>query len=255
MNNRFITKTAAIIIAVMTSFASFAQDRIDKEVARLEKDSNVDVTYTERRNPKTKKIERQSIILNGNSKVQAQQLWRAFEAERENSISVTKKRNQSFVMKFEDKKYHSSYVLTVNDSKWSLVITKREPGVDDSDNGFSYNYSGDCFNDLTFNGHELLDNFEQLNNLYKLNDLDGLNDLDKLNGLEGKSGTVKVNGDVTVYDSNGNVIYRKVGNKSKDAAKSEAKKSSKTKSKSTSKTRTVTTTSNDGTCTTITYNI
>ena len=150
-------------------------------------------------------------------------------------------------MKFEDKKYHSSYVLTVNDSSWSLVITKREPGADDND--FSYNYSGDCVNDLTFNGLELLDNFEQLNNLYKLNDLDILND------LEGKSGSVKVNGNVTVYDSNGNVIYRKVGNKCKDAAKSEAKKSVKTKSKSTSKTRTVTTTTHDGTSTTITYNI
>ncbi|MDE5553813.1 MAG: DUF5024 domain-containing protein [Muribaculaceae bacterium] len=253
MNNRFITKAVAIIIALITSFASFAQERIDKEVARLEKDSNVDVTYTERRNPKTKKIERQSIILNGNSKVQAQQLWRAFEAERENSISVTKKRNQSFIMKFEDKKYHASYVLTVNDSNWSLVITKREPGADEND--FSYNVNGDCFNDLTFNGLELLDHFEQLNNLYKLNDLDGLNDLDKLNNLEGKSGSVKVNGDVTVYDSNGNVIYRKVGNKCKDAAKSEAKKSAKSKSKTTSKTRTVTTTSHDGTSTTITYNI
>lgn len=251
MNNHFITKTVAVIIAVMTSFASFAQERIDKEVARLEKDRNVDVTYTERRNPKNKKVERQSIILNGDNKVQAGALWRAFEAERENSISVTKKRNQSFIMKFEDKKYHASYILTVNDSKWSLVITKREPGADDND--LSYNYEGDCFNDLSFNGLECLDQLEQLNNLYQFNDIDGLSALDKLNVLEGKIDKSNLGNNVTVYDSEGNIIYRKIASQSKSAAKSEAKRSAKPKSTSKS-TRTVTQTS-DGTTMTITYDI
>lgn len=72
------------------------------------------MTYTEHRDPKTKKITKQNTILNGTNKSQADKLWKAFENERQNSVRVTKTRDQSFIIKFQDNKYSSSYVLTVS---------------------------------------------------------------------------------------------------------------------------------------------
>lgn len=224
MNNSFITKCAAIVIALLTSIASFAQARIDKEVARLEKSKDVEVTYTERRNPNTKKLIKQSIILNGDNKTQAEYLWKAFDEERENSVSVTKNRN-SFIIKFEDKQFISSYILKVDGSKWSLVVSKT--GVNDK--GYSYNDDSGFFNDLTFNDPQL----EQLNALSQLD----------LN-----------NGEVFVgYASDGTILYRKDSKTVKPSNK-KVNKTVKSNSKSHS-TRTVTKTSHDGKITTVTYDI
>ena len=252
MNNRFITKTAIVLIAIITSFSSFAQSRIDKEIARLEKDSNVEVTYTERRNPGNKKLIKQSIILNGNNKAQAENLWNAFEAERVNSVSVTKQRDKSFIMKFEDKQYHSSYVLTVNGTNWSLVVTKREP---DADNNFSFNYELDDLNDFNLADLGKLSQLSDLSNsLLQLNDfeLDTDGNIKSFRDAEGNVYISNTSSDNEIDDAIKKSVKSVVNSATKEAAKAASKAASKSKSNIK---RTVTTTSKDGTVITTSYNI
>ena len=87
MNNRFITTLLTLIAVVASSVNISAQANIDRLVRDLEKEQNVQVTYTEHRNPKTKKIIKQNTILNGNSESQARKLWKAFESERHFMVS------------------------------------------------------------------------------------------------------------------------------------------------------------------------
>lgn len=262
MNKYFITVVTAFVVAIVASFSCPAQARIDRIIKDLEKAQDVVVTYTERRDPKTKKMIKQSIILNGNSKKQCDMLWSAFEQERDNSVSVTKTRNRSFIIKFQDKNNESSYVLSVSGTSWSLVVSKRNNDAPDDDlswNEWGFNFDG---NDFAFNS------LDGLGSLGELNKLEGLSELNELNFNEGD-----LNGDVTVYDSEGNVIYRSKSNSSKDntktiiksGTKSSAKSGAKSKSRSKSKSKSTSisvngsnsvrtvTTSNDGKTTTTTY--
>ncbi len=229
MNNRFITTLLTLIAVVASSVNISAQANIDRLVRDLEKEQNVQVTYTEHRNPKTKKIIKQNTILNGNSESQARKLWKAFESERQNSVKVTKTRDTSFIITFQDSKYKSNYVLSVNGTSWSLVITKREPSDRDD---ISYNVDidfGDLDN-LCFNGGEL--NLEQL----KL--LDGLKSLSNIN-------INNIDGDVTVYDGEGNVIYKSKSTKSGKLVKSKSMSTSTKIRRSGRRTVTTYTTTND----------
>ena len=56
MNNRFITTLLTLIAVVASSVNISAQANIDRLVRDLEKEQNVQVTYTEHRKTKTKKI-------------------------------------------------------------------------------------------------------------------------------------------------------------------------------------------------------
>ncbi len=224
MNNRFITTLLTLIAVVASSVNISAQANIDRLVRDLEKEQNVQVTYTEHRNPKTKKIIKQNTILNGNSESQARKLWKAFESERQNSVKVTKTRDTSFIITFQDSKYKSNYVLSVNGTSWSLVITKREPSDRDD---ISYNVDidfGDLDN-LCFNGGEL--NLEQL----KL--LDGLKSLSNIN--------ININN----IDGEGNVIYKSKSTKSGKLVKSKSKSTSTKIRRSGRRTVTTYTTTND----------
>lgn len=221
MNNHFIAIFLAVITAFAASVTSSAQASIDRLVSEFEKDQNVQVTYTEHRNPKTKKITKQNTVLNGNSSSQAAKLWKAFENERQNSVRVTKTRNQSFIIKFQDSKYSSSYVLTVNGSAWSLVVTKREPTEDGDDVSFIGDIDLSGLDGLCLN----LDALKALDGLDNLNSLESLGELNNLN-------IKNINGNVTVYDGDGNVIYQSTKNKAKSSSKAKSRKQSGSKSKS-----------------------
>ena len=245
MNNHFIAIILAVITAIAASVTSTAQASIDRLVNEFEKDKSVEVTYSEHRNPKTKKIAKQNIVLVGHSNSQAAKLWKAFESERKNSIRVTKNRDQSFIIKFQDSKYSLSYVLNVSESYWQLVVTKREL----SENGDDVSFIGD----IDLSGLDgLCLNLDALKALDGLDNLNSLESLGELNNLNIKN----INGNVTVYDGDGNVIYQSTKNKAKSSskAKSRTQSGSKSKSKSSSNSlsrsgntivKTVTTTSTD----------
>lgn len=225
MKTTILSRILAVGIIMLTTLPVMAQGRIDKLVNQLEKKAEVTVTYTENRSPKTKKIVKQSTILSGNNSKDADALWQAFESERENSIKIVKSRNESFIIKFEDKNYSSSYVLSVHGGNWSLVISKKSPGFEDDDSlSFNFDFDGYDFSDLDL---ERLKSIESLNGLEGLS---GLNDLGgRLNGLE-------FSGNVKVYDKDGRLIYQTPGmDKQNNSSEPRSKKSrSKSKSKSTS---------------------
>lgn len=213
------TTAIVAIFAIVASASAAAQGRIDKIVKELEKDQRVTVTYTELRNPNNKKLYKQNIILNGNSKAQCEKLWNAFEQERENSVSVTKSRNQSFVIKFQDKESTSSYVLSIKGTSWSLAITK---------NALTDGYT-QLSGLLDFSG-ELYPNLDGLDCLSSLNSLEGLSipsDLDE----QVKRGKIEIHGsdgNVIIYDLHGNRILENTGK-----AKSKGKKNQTVRSVST----------------------
>ena len=84
MNRYFITVVTAFVVAIVASFSCPAQARIDRIIKDLEKAQDVVVTYTERRDPKSKKMIKQSIIINGNCKKQGEILGTAFDKKRHN---------------------------------------------------------------------------------------------------------------------------------------------------------------------------
>lgn len=243
MYTRIVTLTVTLIITLLSSFSALGQARIDRLVKEFEKEKDVQVTYTERRDPKTKKLVKQSIILNGNKKTQADKLWEAFEHERANSVSVTKTRDRSFVIKFEGNNSVSSYVLSVTNNNWSLVISKKGHEDDDEWPLSSSDIRGLDNMCLNLDGLDRLENLDGMLNLDALEALDGLDNLNFDN----------ISGNVTVYDSNGNIIYQSTDKPSVGSKKGSKKAKSESKSKSTSKstskngkTKTVTTTTVDG---------
>lgn len=227
MKANIISRFFALALAMMVTMSAAAQAKIDKLVSQFEKRQGVTVTYTETRNPKTKKIVRQNIILNGDNSADARQLWAAFEAERENSVKVVKTGNKSFIIKFQDKKGHSSYVLNVEGSTWSLVLTKQLGDYREQGDDMSLELSGYELNDLCF------DNDWSVN----LDGLDGQIDLKCLKSLE-KLKDLDFSGNIKVYE-NGKLIFEG-SDFSFDNNSSKTKSKSKSKSKSTSSTRTIT---------------
>jgi len=102
-----------------------AQGRIDRVIDDLEKKSDVETTYTERRTAKTHKLYRITIIVNFKKDEYYKRLAKAFEDEREKSVSAVKTRDQH-TYKFVDNKGTSTYTLYKN----SVVKTWR--GVEDN---------------------------------------------------------------------------------------------------------------------------
>ena len=109
MTRKLILTLATALIAFMAQ----AQSTIDQVVNDLEKASDVDVTYTERRTAKKHKLYRVTTIINFNNDAYYRKLAKAFEDEREKSVSAVKTRDQR-TYKFVDSKGTSSYTLTRN---------------------------------------------------------------------------------------------------------------------------------------------
>lgn len=256
MNNRILISFITVLFILISAVPSFAQAKIDKLVAKLENNPQVDVTYTERRDPKTRRMIKQSTILNGSDRKTAEALWKAFEEERPHSVSVTKSRDKSFIIKFISNDMVSSYVLSISGS-WSLVISKR-PIKDDENDDYSLNdFDFSDFNDFAFEMPELnfddLSALESLGCLGQLNNLEALGSLGQLNNLKLGDNFNSFSGNVKVYDKNGNVIFEKSDDKA-DKSKSKSKPKAKSKSTSTSistsnrngRTQTITTTTVNG---------
>lgn len=172
MLNKHLRIIIAVCLATFCVITGSAQAAIQKIVDQLEKEKDISVTYSERRNPSTKKIVSQSTYLSGRNRADADKLWKAFEDERKNSVSVTKERNSSFIIKFEDKEYTASYMLSISqNNSWTLVISRKQTGSKNSSS-----VDPDMFDSnlteaeqLAANIIESIDNAIENNNLAELN--------------------------------------------------------------------------------------
>lgn len=114
-----------ILIAVLVGLSASAQGRIDRVIDDLEKKNDVETTYTERRTAKSHKLYRITMILDFKKDEYYNRLAKAFEEERDKSVSAVKTRDQR-TYKFVDNKGTSTYTLYKN----SVVKTWR--GVEDN---------------------------------------------------------------------------------------------------------------------------
>ncbi len=112
-----------IAFCFSVNIISSAQKSIDNLVNKYEKDSNVEVTYMENRDPQTKEIVYKTLALKGDDAKKGQELWKAFEAERGNSVNIVKEKKKSFIIKFLDKNGYSTYILTIEKrGSWTLYL-------------------------------------------------------------------------------------------------------------------------------------
>lgn len=129
-----MTRTLLSAIALLCfALSSVAQAKIDKIIEDMEKRHDVETTYTERRAPRKKKLVRISRIMKFNDNKYYKQLVKAFEDERDNSVSAAKT-NEMMTYRFENSKGSSSYTLSWNPgyaSPYTLVMSWKSAEASD----------------------------------------------------------------------------------------------------------------------------
>lgn len=129
MARTIISAIALLCIAISAS----AQAKIDKYIEDMEKRPDVETTYTERRAPRKKKLVRISRIMNFQNPKYYQQLIKAFEDERGNTVSASKT-DKMMTYRFENNKGTSTYSLTWGQgysAPYTLVMSWRSQDADD----------------------------------------------------------------------------------------------------------------------------
>lgn len=129
MARTIISAIALLCIAISAS----AQAKIDKYIEDMEKRPDVETTYTERRAPRKKKLVRISRIMNFQNPKYYQQLIKAFEDERDNTVSASKT-DKMMTYRFENNKVTSTYSLTWSQgysAPYTLVMSWRSQDADD----------------------------------------------------------------------------------------------------------------------------
>ena len=129
MARTIISAIALLCIAISAS----AQAKIDKYIEDMEKRPDVETTYTERRAPHKKKLVRISRIMNFQNPKYYQQLLKAFEDERDNTVSASKT-DKMMTYRFENNKGTSTYSLTWSQgysAPYTLVMSWRSQDADD----------------------------------------------------------------------------------------------------------------------------
>jgi len=115
------------------AISASAQAKIDKYIEDMEKRPDVETTYTERRAPRKKKLVRISRIMNFQNPKYYQQLIKAFEDERDNTVSASKT-DKMMTYRFENNKGTSTYSLTWGQgysAPYTLVMSWRSQDADD----------------------------------------------------------------------------------------------------------------------------
>ena len=129
MARTIISAIEFLCIAISAS----AQAKIDKYIEDMDKRPDVETTYTERRAPRKKKLVRISRIMNFQNPKYYQQLLKAFEDERDNTVSASKT-DKMMTYRFENNKGTSTYSLTWGQgysAPYTLVMSWRSQDADD----------------------------------------------------------------------------------------------------------------------------
>lgn len=122
----------ATLIACFIGVAAFAQGRIDKIIDDLEKKTDVETTYSERRSARGRKLYRVTTMMTFSNAAYYKRLAKAFEDERSNSVSAVKSRTQ-LTYRFQNDKGTSTYTLTRSNNNWTLVKSWRSSDDHDDD--------------------------------------------------------------------------------------------------------------------------
>lgn len=252
--------TFALPIAATLSLS--AQKAIDDEIARLEKRPDVQVYYTEKRNPATKKVYKESKTIIMSTSLNVRRIKAAFDRERENSTEATRSKGGIMSLVFRSKDTKAEYNLVENRNGAILTVERKEYSRYPKGDGYIINgkkmdFSGSGFNDITS-----LDRLEQLGRLedYDFDSVARLLDNIDWSGLTGWND----------YSTKTVTVVKNKPSRKKDKSKTKSKNKSKSVSTSTSistssssgkskgsKTKTITVieANDDNTTTTATYSI
>lgn len=159
-----ISLTSFLLLAI--SLGASAQKAIDSTIASLEKSSDVQVFYTEKRNPATKKIYKESKTLILSKLDHVKRIRNAFNAERENSTEATRSKGGIMSLTFRTKDAKAEYNLVENANGGVLTVERRE---------YSRYPKGDGY---IINGKKLEFDGGNLNNIEKLDLAEGMLDYD-----------------------------------------------------------------------------
>lgn len=119
-------KSIFLVVAIVCSaIGASAQSNIEKAVAKIEKAKGVNVTYTEKRNPKTKKPYKSDKVINISDKNLIQDLQRAFEKDEPNAVEITRVNNNFSTLTFIENNVKTEYSISKRKDSWTIIITKR----------------------------------------------------------------------------------------------------------------------------------
>lgn len=120
-----VLRYIAVIIALVAVTPAFGQGKIRKLISDMEKRPGVTATYTEKRTRDSHKLYRITCVLKFTNDVYYNQLAKAFDDERNNTVSATKD-GVSRVYRFQDKNSSSTFTLSKNGSFYVVVMNWRD---------------------------------------------------------------------------------------------------------------------------------
>lgn len=175
-----------LLILSACSIVAAAQDRINRVIKSIEHNQDVEMTYTERRTPKNHKVCRITKVLNFYSPKYYEKLVKAFEDERENTVSAMRTKD-SFIYHFEDNRTESKYTLQSTPGRkgssttYTFVMTWRNKSLDKNGNTSEFiDRDGMMYPD----GEQSLTSLDALQSLESLRSLESLKSLESLEELK-----------------------------------------------------------------------
>lgn len=120
---RHLLNILIIALFCCTSQVASAQKKIDDLVNNLEKNRNVNTVYSEKRDPKTKKITRCTKVLTLPGGFQISKAQKVFESERKNAVEATKREGGIYILRFQDDKSTRLYKLIPSQNNEKCIIS------------------------------------------------------------------------------------------------------------------------------------
>ncbi len=115
---------AAVIMFSATNLS--AQDKIDNLIQQIINNKRSEVTYSETRDPSTKKITESSHIINSTDRNMFSKLREAIEAERKNSVNYSQVGDGIITISFVNDNISSTYsLIRDDDGSWMLSANKQ----------------------------------------------------------------------------------------------------------------------------------
>lgn len=120
-----ITASAIVLTAMQAS----AQKKIDDIIQNILDNKQYDVTYSERRDPQSRKIVESSHIINSSDRNLFKKLRQAFQDERKQSVNYSQVGNDIITITFVEGSTTSTYSLIRDDDEsWMLSANKQSTG-------------------------------------------------------------------------------------------------------------------------------
>jgi len=147
MNMKVYKQILAFFAITLMAVGASAQAKIDKVISELETQKTSQVTYTEKRDPKSKAITKMSLVIVCGNGAMTDKVRNAFKAERENSLEYSQTGDAIFEIKFLDKTgMVTTYSFVINENAFVLSKVKKQNRNKAYSFEFDFEDIDDCVN-------------------------------------------------------------------------------------------------------------